>query len=532
MDVGAERSSSRGDGGDLSDSSRDVESVERPVDSFEDLGAYGIDRVLELADRYDWRGAVAVLVVNPFVVETLFGPIAPSLSGTLVAPGAGLVTSPLVAAFFLAIGGLAIVLALPMANETRVYLGGVAYYGVAFWLFLARPAGDVTVLWFWLAWAFGVALLADVAAFDVDGWRDVRVPPVVGSYLLFLGVLVLFYAPRGGATEAPGLWTALQQPAGFPVTVEEALAGSWERFMGTWGGGHHQDHPYLPFLTDYVARLGTGAIVTSVFAVVGFVADRYSSDGPRDLVALGFYWGVASLFGYPIITDIKAPWSTVHTIVPLAIPAAVGLGVLYRWGRDAVANRQVVASTLAVVLVVFLVGWTAGVAYDVNYVASDAERNEAFAHWTQPGNDLRWTLQQVERVSRGHDGGPDVLFYGSRKPHNPDERLFYVANESQNLQPPAPSGWYDRLPLPWYLERYGAVVTSTAPDAEPSESLDDPPPVVIAYAWDSEAVKPHLGGYVAYRHRFKLWGEDVVVFIHKSWLAPEDYERVSAARNP
>ncbi|MFW5924122.1 MAG: flippase activity-associated protein Agl23, partial [archaeon] len=344
-----------------------------------------------------------------------------------------------------------------------------------------------------------------------------------GSYLLFVGVLVLFYAPRGGATDAPGLWAALQNPAGFPVTVEEALAGSWDAFMGTWGRGQHQEHAYLPFLEDYVERLGAGAIVTSLFAVLGFVADRYSGEGPRDLVALGFYWGVASLFGYPVITDIEAPWATVHTIVPLAIPAAVGLGLLYRWGRDAVVDGRAIEATLAVVVVVLVVGWTAGIAYDVNYRASDAERNEAFVHWTQPGNDFRWTLEQIERVSAEHDDGPDVLFYGSRNPHNEDERLFYVEDERQNSQPPAASGWYDRLPLPWYLERYDAAITSSSPDDSPSETLEDPPPVVIAYAWDANEVKPHLDGYVAYRHRFKLWGEDVVVYIHESYLSPDDY---------
>ncbi len=514
----------RVDGGDAD---RGAGSGTGPVparfDGVGELVDYAVDRVVEIADPFDWRAALVVLAINPLVLSSVLGPIAALLPGSLVPSGSGVATAPLWAAVFLAGGGLALVLALPMDDPTRVYLGAVAYYGVAFWLFLARPAGAVTVLWFWLVWALGTALVADVAVFGRAGGATARVPPIAGSYLVFVGVLVLFYAPRGGATDAPGLWAAFGNPAGFPVTVEEALAGSWEAFMGTWGRGQHQGHAYLPYLEDYVQRLGAGAIVTSLFAVLGFVADRYSSDGPRDLVALGFYWGVAMLLGYPIITDIKAPWGTVHTIVPLAIPAAVGLGVLYRWGRDSVAEKRAIEATLAVVIVVLVVGWTAGVAYDVNYRASDAERNEAFAHWTQPGNDFRWTLNQIERVAAEHEDGPDVLFYGSRNPHNRDEQLFYVANESQNLQPPAASGWYDRLPLPWYLERYDATITSTPPDARPSDALDDPPPVVIAYSWDASEVKPHLGGYVAYRHRFKLWGEDVVVFIHRSYLSSDDY---------
>ena len=487
-----------------------------------DLISHVGDRVVGIADRFDWRAALLVVAINPLVLSTILDPVVGLLPDSLVGSGS-LATTPLWVAFFLAAAGLALVLAVPMANPTRVYLGGAAYYGVAIWLFLARPSGAVAVLWFWLTWAFGMALVADVVAFGREGRADARVPPIAASYLLFVGVLVFFYAPRGGATEAPGLWAVFGNPAGFPITVEEALAGSWESFMGTWGRGQHQRHAYMPYLIDYLERMSTGAIVTVVFAVVGFVADRYATDGPRDLVALGFYWGVATLLGYPVITDIKAPWGTVHAIVPLAIPAAVGLGLLYRWGRDAVTDRQTIQATLAVVIAVLIVGWTAGVAYDVNYPASDAERNRAFVHWTQPGNDLRWTLEQIERVSAANDDGPDVLFYGSRRPNNRDEKLFYVPNESDNLQPPAGSGWYDRLPLPWYLERYGASVTSTSPDARPHQALEDPPPVVIAFSWDADEVKPYLGGYVAYRHRFKLWGQDVVVFIHRSHLSPDDY---------
>jgi len=515
----------RVDGGDPRDSGQgrgDGTASDR-FEGVGDLVDYAVDRGGEMAGYYDWRAALVVLAFNPLVLSAVLGPVASSLPGPFAASGSGIVSTPLAVAWFVATAGLALVLALPLDDPTRAYLGAAAYYGVAFWLFLARPSGAVTVLWFWLTWAFGAVLLVDVAAFGREGRTNARLPPIAGAYLLFVGILVLFYAPRGGATDAPGLWAAVGNPAGFPITAEEALAGSWEAFMGTWGRGQHQRHAYVPFLVDYVERMSAGAIVTSIFAVVGFVADRYGPDGPRDLVALGFYWGVASLFGYPVITDIKAPWATVHTIVPLAIPAAVGLGVLYRWGREAVTDRRTLEATLAVVIAVLVVGWTAGVAYDVNYPASDAERNDAFAHWTQPGNDLRWTLERIERVAAENEDGPDVLFYGSRKPHNRDEQLFYVPDESRTLQPPAPSGWFDRLPLPWYLERYDASVTSSPPDAPPSEALNDPPPVVIAYAWDADEVKPHLGGYVAFRHRFKLWGEDVVVFIHASYLSPGDY---------
>jgi predicted membrane-bound mannosyltransferase len=221
------------------------------------------------------------------------------------------------------------------------------------------------------------------------------------------------------------------------------------------------------------------------------------------------------VLGYPLITDIMSPWSVVHSVVPLAFPAAVGLALLYRWASGVDVDRPV-RTTVAVVLVVALVGWTAGTAYDANVAAPDQERNEAFVHWTQPENELRYTLQTVARVSAENDDGYDVLFYGSRR--GASEEMFFVPDESFNDRPPAAGGWYDRLPLPWYLERYDANVTSSPVTGDPAETLADPPPVVVAYAWDREEVMPHMDGYVVYRHAFKLYSEDILVFVDADYL--------------
>jgi len=320
-----------------------------------------------------------------------------------------------------------------------------------------------------------------------------------------------FWRPLVGAAWLP--WTA-------PAVVSEALVGSWSKLVGTWVGGGHQGHEYLPYFRDYVRRLGATSLVTCTFAVVGFLADRYGPGEPRELVAFAAFWGGASLLGYPLVTDIQAPWATVHTIVPLAVPAAVGLSVAIGWLRGVWRDERFVEATFATLLAVAMVGGTAAVAVDGVYVAPDERRNEAFAHWTQPDSQLKYSLAKVERISR-ENGGTDVLFYGSTAPRNTQNVLFYVENESANDVPPPRGNWHSRLPLPWYLERYDATVDSVPPDAYPSQALADPPPVVIAYAWDADQLKPHLTGYTAYRHAFKLWGEDVVVFVDESAL-PED----------
>jgi predicted membrane-bound mannosyltransferase len=93
---------------------------------------------------------------------------------------------------------------------------------------------------------------------------------------------------------------------------------------------------------------------------------------------------------------------------------------------------------------------------------------------------------------------------------------FYVENES-SLQQPRPGGpsWHTRLPLPWYLERYDAEVTSIAPGASLS---DDPPPVIIAASWDEERVGRQVSGYERHRHDFRLWNDEIVVFVDEAAL--------------
>ncbi|MFB6305247.1 MAG: flippase activity-associated protein Agl23 [Haloferacaceae archaeon] len=333
-----------------------------------------------------------------------------------------------------------------------------------------------------------------------------------GLLVAFFGVVTFFYAPR------PALWTALASPAALPGVVEAATVGSWEAFYSTWIGGGHQSNPYVPFLYDYLETLAYGAPAVLAFAAVGFVVDGYGDEGGRrDLVAFATYWGAVSVLGYPIATDIRAPWAVVHAVVPLAIPAAVGLAYLYRRADLSLAPDREAASgpILAALLVLAAATGVAGANGAYMNSASDAEGE--VLQYAQPGNDLKATLEEVERAVRNTDDGPapDVLFVGTTQPGGSGV-LFYVENESTAAQPPVGGpNWHSRLPLPWYLERYGAEVTSTAPD----ESLpDDPPPVVIAYAWDRDEVSEGLDGYVAREHRFRLWSERIVVFVDRSAL--------------
>ncbi|WP_148413208.1 flippase activity-associated protein Agl23 [Haloferax sp. KTX1] len=330
---------------------------------------------------------------------------------------------------------------------------------------------------------------------------------VLGGLLAFLVVFVFFYAPR------PDLWSALGGSAPMLPVLEAGTVGAASEMVGSWLGGSHQSHEYLPYLKDFLETFVYGAPVLIVFALVGIVVDRYGvvAGRIRWLVAFATYWGVVSIFGYPLATDIQAPWVVVHAVVPLAIPAAVGAAFVFRSGVQALDAKDTVGVGLAALVLVASVGGVA--AANVDYWNASTDEDSEVLQWAQPANDLQATLDDVERVSAANSG-TDVLLYGTHPPDN-DETHFYVENESDPLGGPS---WHSRLPLPWYFEGADVERTSSAPDANVSEVTADAPPVVVAYEWDRAELEPELDGYVARQHAFKLWSEDVVVFIDEDAL--------------
>ncbi|MFB6195008.1 MAG: flippase activity-associated protein Agl23 [Haloplanus sp.] len=356
----------------------------------------------------------------------------------------------------------------------------------------------------------------------------------VAAAVVFVAVITFFYAPR------PDLWHALGSPGRLPELVRTATVGSWTSFYDLWVAGSHQGHDYLPFLYDYLETLLYGAPFVLLFAVVGFVADGYGvvdadAEGSRALVAFAAYWGAVSVVGYPVATDIRAPWAAVHAVIPLAVPAAVGVTLSVRRVGTAVERMRAAAGdegtadddgddlfaawTLPTALAALvLCGAVVGViGANAVYMNSASEETAGeIIQWAQPENELKETLRLVHGVVRVNDG-TDVLFVGTHPKNNPSDVRFYVENES-SLRQPRPGGpsWHTRLPLPWYLERYDANVTSISPDATIGAN---PPPVVIAAGWDEERVARQLSGYERHRHDFRLWSDEIVVFIDEDALA-------------
>ena len=332
--------------------------------------------------------------------------------------------------------------------------------------------------------------------------------PLVLAIVEFLVIIVYFYAPR------PELGQALANPALLPGVVQDATVGSWKTFYGTWVAGSHQDgNIYKEYFAHFVKTMVAGAASVVILAAVGFVVDRYDGDGPRDVVSLGAYWGFVTILGYPIITDIKAPWGPIHAVAPLAIPAAVGLALVYRWGRNAYDSGDAIAGTLAAVLLLSVAVSTGVTAIDTAYMNPQGQDNE-LVQYGQPAEGLQPTLERIEIAIDGNEG-TDALFFG---------QAFYVANESSADRLPAGGNWYNRLPLAWYLEKHGAEVDSTRDVAELRDLVDEErPPVVVVRNKDDGQIRSYMDGYVRSEHELTLWvsgeGEKTVFYIDRSRLS-------------
>ncbi len=320
-------------------------------------------------------------------------------------------------------------------------------------------------------------------------------PHAVLAGAVCLAVVTYFYAPRAGPGQEIGLWKALGGQFGtLPDVVWEATVGSADRALEYWLLGSKQRHPYLPYLLDTVRTLAAGALGVCLLAVLGFLADRYAGDSRR-LVAFTFYCGVLGLVGYPLANFLPVPWSTVHVVVPLCVPAAVGASLVYRWGRSRLTVWQpgdwslpgspgVVRASLAAVVLASLVA-SAGAtvvatSYQQPHESPRGDPGSEVVYYAQAPGDLREVVEAIDGAADGGGSDTDVLYVG--------ESL--AMNESAVAYPPATGAWHARLPLPWYTESLDADVASVA---NVSGVGDSPPPVVITNQRHSAQVQQALG---------------------------------------
>ncbi|ELZ77869.1 dolichyl-phosphate-mannose-proteinmannosyltransfe rase [Haloferax gibbonsii ATCC 33959] len=323
--------------------------------------------------------------------------------------------------------------------------------------------------------------------------------PAARALLVFVGLYVFAFAPRAGDTDGAGLYT----PGTILGAIDAALFGSVRRFVGVRVVDRYPEgtHEYLPYFGDLLGALALAALPVVLLGAAVFLVDRYTAGGPRSEVSAAVYWAGASLAFVPMLTEVSAPWLGVYVVVPLALPAGIGLAALVRWGRSAFDSRDVPRVAAAVIVLLALVAQTGAVATTEVYGPSD--RDTELAHFAQPSSEFSSFRDNLSAwVGPTDDEGPEVLYYGSS---------MYVADGAADY-PPVPDPWGEQLPMAWYVERIGADSTSAA-TPEALESRSSVPPVVIAPADERGTVAPLLDGYVAHQYDTGLWGRPVVVFV-------------------
>ncbi|WP_226010353.1 flippase activity-associated protein Agl23 [Halomicrobium salinisoli] len=363
---------------------------------------------------------------------------------------------------------------------------------------------------------------------------------LVMAGVLFVFLSLFFYAPRGAGVDGLnyppadpattlGFWEAVANPVQLPTLVLDTWNYVQEEFV-TWvtqadetGENETLTAQYAEFLGRYVEVMGTRAAALSVFAVIGFLYERYGRDRSRNLVMFAAYGGFVSVLGYPLGTDIFGAWIVVHALVPLSIPAAVGLSRVADWGREALAADDRVGVTAAVVVLLVVVAQFAVVGGPAVYQHDQSDSN-TLVQYAQPGDDPREELRTIREVAADGDGGTDVLLYYGEPDERYDDGSALVEqdpsgwNSSSMNYRPLCSKWFNTLPLPWYFASADADVACERSDKNLSvRAVNDQPPVVITARTDSTVPEDILSEhYERESYEMRSYGTEMTFWVHES----------------
>jgi len=435
----------------------------------------------------------------------------------------------LVAGFVFVAFGLAV-----RAYDTRA----VRYlYGVAALFALALAAKENAVVYA-IVWIGATGLVVDQVLFAERGeesgigvvrryWRGFTegtesapasnpgwwVLNGVGAVVCFALIVFFFFAPRNPA-EGVGFWYALGHPTSLPTVVDATIADLTEGFEYWFGGtsdpGCHKDNiidSYVCFLGRFAETLLVAAAPTSVLAVGGFLLERWASIRRRPVVLFASYWGFVSVLGYPLGTDIYGAWITVNALVPLALPAAVGLAYIYREGREAFDGDDPAASVAIGIVVLLLTAQVAMTAGGLVY-GSPASEDNNLVQYAQPTGDFRPVMEIAAEADTGD--GTDLLLYGGE----------LVSTQFPSPQEPACGDLGQLLPLQWYIAKHD-LEASCAADAAALDALQEQrPTVIVARGQNATDLRNRLDGYAASTYDFRASGEETTFFVRQDVAAP------------
>ena len=387
----------------------------------------------------------------------------------------------------------------------------------------------------------------------------------IGAVAVFLAVTVFLYAPRGAGeagyrvaqanpAAVTGFWEGVTNPTQLLAMVSGTLdhaTAEFSRWTSTGGGaiGGEQDlvrfygqqvaednreivffveAKLLDWLGAFVRILYETAPAVFAFGVLGFLYERFVADTSRNLVMFASYGGLVSIVGYPMGMDVYGPWVVVHVVIPLAIPAAVLLALIYRRGASARVSGDTVTAALAVFVLV-LATLAVGFAVAENVYVDDTSRNNRLVQYAQPADDLTPATNTIHRLGAEHGGSPDVLVYygGGKNGTTYNDREAFVkenestwapSNTSMDFRPHC-TPWGNTLPLNWYFAASDADVACEREPLGLRQYVEDDVPMIVAPAADTTVPVDRLraAGYERYERRMRAWGYETDFWIHENW---------------
>jgi predicted membrane-bound mannosyltransferase len=249
--------------------------------------------------------------------------------------------------------------------------------------------------------------------------------------------------------------------------LESSLVSPATQAVSFWALGSAQgEYPYYVFFGLLLGLLLLGATATGLLALVGL-----RRAGERSVVRFAGFWAGLSIIGYPAAADLMAGWIALHVVIPLSIPAAVGLASVWAEGArigEWLPGRRP-ALTLVVTYLLLSVGLTSFVAPGSTY--------NPLGQPSQMGAAAGESIDAVEARMGGP--GTDIAYVGS----------YWESH-------------IHRLPLLWYVERAGGErqFVRAVSDLGP-----DPPPVVVAHSSSASSVEAAVPAYECRSHERVPW---------------------------
>jgi uncharacterized protein (TIGR03663 family) len=352
---------------------------------------------------------------------------------------------------------------------------------------------------------------------------------VVFAIVVFGFVSLFFYAPRGAgvagiehppvAATAPGYvgcWEGITNPSLFGQLLEtttDRVVNQWGEWLGP--AEEKSFDSYLSHFWTFTDALLIGSRVVAVLAGLGYLLDRLGYTPPRHLIPFTFYAGFVSIFGYPLGTDIGAPWIAAHAIVPLAVPGAVALAALFRWGSQALAAGDTNRLGSATIVMLLLSALVVQSAVAQVYTNTTADENP-MVQYAQPSAELQGELVEMNRLAAANSGSTDVLVYYGESGSQYDETNAYVGpnrdewGDSWWNNQPTCMMWYNSLPLPWYFAAGDMDVTCENSERNLQSLVrQDPPPILITQEFDPTVPRATLteAGYEGETYRMRTTGD-------------------------